>query len=230
MIFSLPRALLFDLDGVIVSSEQHWIATESDFLAGLLPGWDDQKQSRLLGLSVKDVFALLAGEYGLQTSWDDFVRFYESRARPIYTELAAEVSGATALIKSAAAAGCAVAIVSNSPTSWIEMVVGRFGLAPHLSAVVSSEAVDTPGKPHPGIYLKALEFLNAAPAEALAIEDSPKGIASAKAAGIRCVGLLNGHNNRSQLFGADWVADGFSDSCWYLLLGLGRSAAGDEAE
>ena len=209
-----PAALLFDLDGVIVASEQHWVSTEADFLSGLIPEWSEVNQRRLLGLSVRDVFRLLVSEFGLQTRWDKFLEFYDKRAIPIYSELAAEVPGATGLMRAASAAGIPIGIVSNSPQRWIRMVVDRFKLAPLLTCTVSSEDVSTPGKPDPGVYLHALKLIGAAPGQTFAVEDSRKGIESVKAAGITCVGLLNGYNSRNHLAAADVVVDGFQDSWW----------------
>lgn len=208
------KAVFFDLDGVIVSSEPHWVETESDFLRGLLSGWNEDNQSRLLGLSIKDVYRMLSTEFGLDLGWPEFLEFYDRRAKPIYSALADEVSGASRLIRELRSRGHLIAIVSNSPRRWIDMVVARFDLAPFLDRVISSDDVDAPGKPDPAIYLHALKA-TAVPAEAaLAIEDSRKGVASAKAAGIRTIGLLNGYNKPEQLAAADLIVSGFSDPWW----------------
>ncbi len=207
-------AFLFDLDGVIVSSEPHWVRTESGFISGLLPSWDAERQKTLLGLSVRDVYRLLSDEHGLKIGWLEFLDYYDRVAGPIYTEKADEVEGVESLMRRLAAAGYPLAIISNSPRRWIDLVITRFDLSGILSCVVSSEDITTPGKPHPGIYLHGLNRLGIEPGDAVAVEDSRKGIESSKAAGIKTVGLLNGYNTRSHLAAADLIVDGFNDPWW----------------
>jgi HAD superfamily hydrolase (TIGR01509 family) len=209
-----PSAILFDLDGVIVLSEEHWVATEATFLADLLQNWTANDQDRLIGLSIPDVYSLLRSDYGLKVEWSEFLQHYECRADQIYSELAKEVPGSVATIKRAAKNGLKTAIVSNSPRAWIQLVIKRFELENSLNCFVSSEDVSAPGKPHPAVYLRALEILEVSADKTVAVEDSSKGIAAVLAAGINAVGLLNGYNSARQVASSSQVVQGFSDPWW----------------
>jgi HAD superfamily hydrolase (TIGR01509 family) len=82
-----------------------------------------------------------------------------------------------------------VAIVSGAARADIELVVGAAGLREAIAVVVAAADVEN-GKPDPAGYSLALERLGVAPGDGLAIEDTEAGVAAAKAAGLRCLGLL----------------------------------------
>jgi HAD superfamily hydrolase (TIGR01509 family) len=83
-----------------------------------------------------------------------------------------------------------IAIASSSPIEWVHGHLTRLGVRDRFDHV-SCRDVDVPGKPAPDVYLRACEALGVSPADALAVEDSPNGIAAAKAAGLRCVAVPN---------------------------------------
>jgi HAD superfamily hydrolase (TIGR01509 family) len=88
------------------------------------------------------------------------------------------------------AAGVRLAIASSSPADWVEEHLGRLGLGPRFGTVVTAGGA-LRGKPAPDVYLEACARLGVEPARALAVEDSPNGIAAAKAAGLWCVNVPN---------------------------------------
>jgi HAD superfamily hydrolase (TIGR01509 family) len=88
--------------------------------------------------------------------------------------------------------GLRVAVVSSSPRSWVEPHLTRLRLLHRFDRLITGDDVP-PGrvKPHPDIYMKALEKLDVRPGEAIAFEDSPPGVAAAHAAGIYVVAVPN---------------------------------------
>jgi HAD superfamily hydrolase (TIGR01509 family) len=99
-------------------------------------------------------------------------------------------------------AGIGLAIASSSPREWVVEHLGRIGLADRFAFVVTADATLRP-KPAPDTYLEACARLGVAPADALAVEDSPHGIAAAKAAGLRCVTVPNALTETLDLSAAD---------------------------
>jgi HAD superfamily hydrolase (TIGR01509 family) len=86
--------------------------------------------------------------------------------------------------------GMRLGIASSSPRSYVEAHLDRVGLRKGWDAIVCRE--DAPrAKPAPDLYLRAVDLLAVAPAEALALEDSPNGIAAAKDAGLHVVAVPN---------------------------------------
>ena len=202
-------AVIFDMDGVIVDSELHWKAVEAEFLQGLVGRWGDDDQRGIIGMSLYDIHARLVDNYGLTQTREEFVHFYKDLSKVIYGERSGLIPGFSETIQALVGSGTTIGLASSSPHSWIGMVLDRFALRGHFRAVVSSDDVQGRGKPAPDIYLFAADALGVRPRKCVAIEDSSKGIRSAKAAGMCCFGLRNGHNDDQDLSEADGVLEGF---------------------
>jgi putative hydrolase of the HAD superfamily len=100
--------------------------------------------------------------------------------------------GVLDLLEQAQKAGVKIAIGSSSPHSWVDSHVKRLGLLPYFEHIICQDDVP-PGrtKPHPDIFLKALERLNVRADEVVVFEDSVNGVAAARRAGIFVVGVPN---------------------------------------
>jgi len=98
--------------------------------------------------------------------------------------------GVVEWLAEADAAGVHLAIASSSPADWVEEHLGRLELTSRFATVVTAGG-SLRGKPAADVYLEACARLGVEPAHALAVEDSPNGIAAAKAAGLWCVNVPN---------------------------------------
>ena len=118
-----------------------------------------------------------------------------------------------------AAAQVRVAVVSGAARAEIEPVIRAAGLDGLVQAIVAAEDVDD-GKPHPAGYLRALELLDSGldAADALVFEDTEAGIASAKAAGMRCIAVL-GTLAPARLAAADEIVPAIDVTLMERLLG-----------
>src|SRR5207244_8549464 len=96
--------------------------------------------------------------------------------------------GVRELIAAARAAGKRLALASSSKRAWIDATLSALALDDVFEAIVAGEEVAT-GKPAPDIYLEAARRIGVAPERCIAIEDSPKGVVSANAAGMYVIGL-----------------------------------------
>jgi HAD superfamily hydrolase (TIGR01509 family) len=204
-------ALIFDMDGVIVDSELHWKSVEGFFLQSLVPTWTSADQGKIIGLSVRGLYDMLAGEYGLKETRERFEALYEEMASDIYMRKVSLMDGFMELLTGLNGQSLPVALSSSSPTSWIDMVVGRFDLRPHFKAIVSADELDGEGKPSPAIYLFTAEKLGVDPRSCVAIEDSKNGVVSAKRAGMFCIGFRNGFNEEQDLSTADMIIHSLSE-------------------
>ena len=115
--------------------------------------------------------------------------------------------GIRAYLEDARDLGLLVAIVSSSTRTWIASNLERLGLVDAWATIVCADGDTTRCKPSPALYLEALDVLGVAADEAIAIEDSPNGIASARAAGIFCVGFPNGVTSALDFSRADVVVE-----------------------
>ena len=210
-------AVLFDMDGVLVDSELHWRAVGSGFLRQMLPQWDDRLQRTILGLSLYQVFDVLVTQHGLSVERGEFLERYQELARTIYCEKSKMIAGSLECLQQLRDAGFVMGLASSAPRAWMDLVLTQFSLADYFAVVVSSEEVEARVKPAPDVYRHAIAQLNK-PAECcVAIEDTAKGLASAKEAGAYCIGLRNGFNAQQDFSLADRVCEDF-ESCSVELL------------
>jgi HAD superfamily hydrolase (TIGR01509 family) len=179
---ALPAAVLWDMDGTLVDTEPYWIECERELVARFGHEWSDEDAHALVGNPL-----LLSAEY-----------IRDRGHVPLEPEAIVEVlldgvvarvrehvpfrPGARELLEGLIAAGVPCALVTMSYRRFTDAVVAA--LPPGtFAAVVPGDEV-THGKPHPEPYLTAAARLGVAPADCVAIEDSPTGVASAVAAGV----------------------------------------------
>lgn len=116
-------------------------------------------------------------------------------------------------------AGWNLAVASSSPRDWVWQHLERADVADRFSVMACGNEVDG-HKPHPAVYLLALERLAVDPGDAVAIEDTVHGVRAAKAAGIACIAVPNQFSDPGLFVEADWVVP--SASCTSLRQLLGR--------
>jgi HAD superfamily hydrolase (TIGR01509 family) len=102
-----------------------------------------------------------------------------------------------------------LAVASNSNRDSVNFLLEKLGLKKYFQTVVTGDAV-AEGKPAPDIYLETAKQLGTHPNRCGVLEDSPPGIASAKAAGAECIGITTTHK-RDELSGADTIIDRFEE-------------------
>jgi HAD superfamily hydrolase (TIGR01509 family) len=181
------RALILDFDGVIMDTESAVVAAWRDECADLGLPFDEAAFVATIGvpsLAPERVLARLGGRVG------DPVDFaVRVRARLTVTSAALPVlPGVLDLLVEAERDGVAVAVASGARREWVTGHLNRAGLLRRLAVVVCRDDVAA-GKPAPDLYLLALQRLGVAASSAVAVEDSATGVAAARAAGMRCVGV-----------------------------------------
>lgn len=204
------KAVVFDMDGVIVDSEAHWKDMEAAFFREAVPGWSEAAHERIVGMGVEDVFHHLEKEYDLVMSKHEFIERCDLVAKRVYREAVDCADGFLDLARGLKHRGTKTAIASSSPQRWIDMVVDRFALSPLLDAVVSADDVGGRTKPQPDIYLEAAARLGLPTVECLAVEDSAIGVLAAKRAGFKVAAFRTRHNQGQDLTHADFELSGFS--------------------
>jgi len=206
-------ALFFDMDGVLVDSEDFWIASkEAELLEQLGDG--DITVAETTGMNYRELYDYLDENYDLTMDREAFLDWYERTAQRIYSEEVSMLPGAQDLIEEVQAAGVRVGLVSSSPHDWIDIVQERFGLS--VDAVISADAIDQPAKPEPHVYESAAERLGVEPARCTAVEDSRPGIEAASRAGMHVVGFRYGNDDDTDRSEADYVAQSPEDLREYL--------------
>ena len=181
------RAVVFDFDGLVLDTElpifAAWCAVFEAHDA--VPPTIEEWSAGLGTTDGLDVESWLRERVGRPI---DFDAVNESRRMHRDELLALEraLPGVEAWLDEAEDAGYGLAIASSSPDDWVHEHLDRIGLRSRFSTVVTAGGV-LRSKPAPDTYLEACARLGVATGDALALEDSPNGIAAAKAAGLHCV-------------------------------------------
>ncbi|MFC7248664.1 HAD family hydrolase [Halomicroarcula sp. GCM10025324] len=204
---SPPQAICFDMDGVLVQSEDYWVEKQRGHILPTAAPNDDIPLSATTGRSYKEVYPELAEEYEMAVSREEYEAMFERAGREIYREHATVLDGVHDLLADLRSAGVSLALTTSSPWEWIDVVDERFGLLEHFDAVVSADDIEGPGKPAPGIYERGAAELGVDPSEGWAVEDSTAGAQAAVAAGLTTVGF-RGDGDETDLSVADYVVAG----------------------
>ncbi|WP_435119675.1 HAD family hydrolase [Halolamina sp. C58] len=213
-------ALLFDMDGVVVDSEEYWHRAEREELLPAVLDGDIPDLDEITGMPYREIYDYLDANYETRVSKAEFVDLYDETAETVYRERV-ELLDCFAEVRAAARdAGVPVALVSSSPPTWMGYVLDRFDLAFDLE--LSNDEVDGPGKPEPDIYEAAADRLGVDPADCVAVEDSRNGTLAASRAGIVVVGYRVQHNAETDLSACDVVCAGSEELREELLDRLGE--------
>jgi HAD superfamily hydrolase (TIGR01509 family) len=185
------ESVVFDLDGVIVDSEQVWDDVREQLARERGGRWHEGAQAAMMGMSSPEWSAYMHDEIGLPESPEEIDEEVVRRLLERYRRDLPLIPGAAEAVRRLAPEfRLGVASSSNKPV--IETVLERAGIADLFAAVVSSEEVAR-GKPAPDVYLEAMRRLGAEPGRTAAIEDSANGLRAARAAGMRVLAIPNAH-------------------------------------
>lgn len=183
------RAVIFDMDGVLIDSEPLWRQAEREVFAeqGLILSDDDCRQT--MGLRTDELVAYWYRRHRWLARTQSVVAdAIDSRVAELIAEHGAPLPGAVAAVRAARESGLPLGLASSSSLALIELVVRALGLGDCFSALCSAEDEER-GKPDPAVYLTAARRLGVPPGECVAVEDSVRGVAAALAAGMRVVAV-----------------------------------------
>ncbi len=185
----VTEAVVFDLDGVLLQSEEVWDAVRERYVREAGGRYDEEVQRAMMGMSAPEWSRYLHEEAGVREDPEDINRDVVERMLEAYRRELPLLPGAVEAVRRTAES-FPLALASSSNREVFEAVLDLAGIADCFSATVSSEEV-AHGKPAPDVYLEAARRLGVEPERCAAVEDSHAGIRSAKSAGMRVVAIPN---------------------------------------
>ena len=215
-------AVVFDLDGVLIQSEEVWDAVRERFTRERGGRYDEEIQRAMMGMSSTEWSRYLHDNAGIPDEPKEINAEVVRRMLGAYeTELPLIDGAQDAVRRLAGEFRLAVASSSNRPL--IDAVLRAAELESYFEATVSSEEV-THGKPAPDVYLEAARRLGTEPAHCAAVEDSHGGIRSAKAEGMRVIAIPNPSYppDEESLAQADVTLDSLDDLTREKIASVGR--------
>ena len=185
------EAVIFDLDGVLLDSEQVWDDVREQLARERGGRWHDRAQADMMGMSSTEWSRYMHDEIGLPETAEEINAEVVRRMLDRYDRDLPVIDGAVDAVRRLAP-HFRLGVASSSNRPLIDAALGAAGLADAFAATASSEEVPH-GKPSPDVYLEAARRLGVAPGRSVAVEDSASGIRSARAADMRVVAIPNRH-------------------------------------
>jgi HAD superfamily hydrolase (TIGR01509 family) len=187
----VTEAVVFDLDGLLLDTEQVWDEVREALTRERGGRWHDGAQADMMGMSSTEWSRYMHDELGLAEPPEELNRLVVERMEERYADKLPLIDGAVDAVRRLAERW-PLGLASSSNRPLIDLALREMGVAPLFSATVSSEEVER-GKPAPDVYLEAARRLGVRPEDAVAIEDSANGIRAARAAGMRVIAIPNAH-------------------------------------
>ena len=181
------KAVVFDMDGVLIDSEPVWERVRRKFVADRGGRWPEDAQDRMMGMSTAEWSAYISEDFGLRLPAPRVAELVVAAMAAEYQAHLPLLPGAVDAVRDLSARW-PLAVASSAPKSLIEAVLDISGLRPAFAAAVSSEEVPR-GKPAPDVYLEAAARLQVPPASCAAVEDSSNGLRAAAAAGCAVIAV-----------------------------------------
>jgi sugar-phosphatase len=177
------------MDGLLIDTEPIWRRSEIEIFGRLGLHLTEEQCLETMGVRVAEVVALWYRRHPWKgPSIEEVTREIVDAVIDHVREEGEPNPGVREAFDTVRTAGLPMAIASSSSEDLIRAVIKRLMLADDISVICSADQ-EVEGKPHPAVYLTAARLLGVSPESCLALEDSPNGILSAKAAGMYCIAV-----------------------------------------
>jgi HAD superfamily hydrolase (TIGR01509 family) len=184
-----PQAVIFDLDGVLIESEEVWDEVRRGLAADAGRPWPPETTRALQGMSTQEWSRHLVEVVGVPGTPPEVADTVIDRVAAAYRDHLPMLPGAVETVR-ALAGRWTLGVASSSPARLITVVLTTAGIADLFRVALSSEEVPR-GKPAPDVYLAAAARLGVDPTRCVAVEDSTNGLRAAVAAGMVLVAAPN---------------------------------------
>ncbi len=206
------RAILFDMDGVLVDSEPLFLSAINRLLGeeGVEPVSVQENEEFLIGTTIDETWRQLKIHRPLPLPAAEYIRRYDDIVRQVMAEELAPQPGVRELLAVCRQRGLAKAVASSSLHMWVDLKLNAIGLTGAFDAVLGGDDVSR-GKPEPEIYLKAAAQMGVPPEQCIAIEDSPIGIAAAVASGAYTIAVRTEYTRNLDVSQAHLILETLED-------------------
>ena len=205
-----PRAVIYDLDGVLLETEHFYTQVTRDIVAAYGKTFDWSVKSNMIGRPSRESALYLVDALSLPISADDYLAMRE-KALAVLFPAASEKAGAEAFTRRLHERGVQQAVATSSEQKLFDLKTQRHGawFALFSVTVTGDDPRVRHGKPAPDIFLVAADALGIAPGDCVVFEDSPVGVAAARSAAMQVIALPDPAMDRAKFLDADLVVEDF---------------------
>jgi HAD superfamily hydrolase (TIGR01509 family) len=224
-----PRAVVFDLDGLMFDTERLFVRVASEMLQSRGKVFTTEIMNAMIGRRAVDAGESFRQMSGLEEPVEVLMAEVRSRFNAEMETAVHPTPGLFALLARLEQRGLPRAVATSSRRAYAATLLQRHRLAGRFAFVLSGEDV-TRGKPDPEIYLTAAARFGVPPGRMLVLEDSAPGVAAAKAAGALVVAVPHEHSPAERLTAADRIVATLDDPVILALIGDEPEIIGNEGD
>lgn len=208
----MVKAIIFDMDGVLVNSEPFHIEIEKRQFASYKLNISADEHHLYMGVASDVMWREIAGKHTLEVGVEELIGQNKTESIRYFSQLneIPVMPGLVDVLEKLSQMNYPMAVASSSFHEIIELILERTGLRKYFRQVVSSQEAGK-SKPEPDVFLLAARRLGVDPKDCLVIEDSFNGIKAAKAAGMRCIAYEGPGANPANQKQADAVIKNFQE-------------------
>ncbi|TLP71162.1 hexitol phosphatase HxpB [Maribacter sp. ACAM166] len=204
------KAVIFDMDGVIINSEPFWKKAEKEVFTSLGVQVTDEFAKITARMTTTEVTRFWFEKYPWKmTPFEEVEQMVVSKVITSIKKEGREIPGIHKFMAFLKQEKFKLGLATNSPYSIIPAVLEKIGLTNTFDVIVSAE-FETKGKPDPAVYLTTSQKLNINPKNCFVIEDSCSGMQAAKTAGMKVIAFTN-ENKNIYLPSVNYKIDSFQD-------------------
>ncbi|MCK4544997.1 HAD family phosphatase [candidate division WOR-3 bacterium] len=206
------RAVIFDMDGVVVNSQPLYFELERRYFSELGLNIPPEEYNNFVGMNMNNMWFYLKEKYHIKQSLDFLI---ENNIKNFVENINSSdelkpISGVVDLFNELKNNHIKIAIASSSSGSVVDSMLNKLQIKSFFDVIVCGDEVYN-GKPAPDIFLLTVERLQVKPEECIVIEDSCNGVKASNSANIKCVGFLNTHSGDQDLSNAEKIIKDFSN-------------------
>jgi HAD superfamily hydrolase (TIGR01509 family) len=204
------RAVIFDMDGVIIDSQPYHFAVEEKIFRKKGIAVSIEESHSFVGMAGDRMWSQVKNKFGLKESIRELMAF-DNRIRVNYfasLENVRPMPGIIELLEELRRNTIKIALASSSSVEVVNVFMSKLGIGHYFQHIISGDFVEK-GKPAPDIFIHTAQALQESAADCVVIEDSANGVKAAKLAGMKCIGFKNANSGDQDLSLADTVIDDF---------------------
>ncbi|MCX5849949.1 MAG: HAD family phosphatase [Deltaproteobacteria bacterium] len=201
------KAVIFDMDGVLIDSEPLHILSDKTLLKRLNIETTENYLDKYVGVTSTVAWKEIINEFNIQNSLQEILNIQLSLELKLLKQGNYNaIEGIPDLLKELYVHYIPIGVASSSSGMFIKEVLKKIRIEKYIMTWVSGENIEK-SKPEPDIFLRAAELLQVNPEECIVIEDSKNGVLAAKKAGMKCIGYKNINSGNQDLSKADIIVD-----------------------